>query len=432
MKFGFLTLAFVFVLTGASFLSFAQSGAAAARYTGKFEGALVANSEDFDRVVFKYAAADERAKSLQSLMSADAHTAAARLTNPLTGEETLSAMLVEERNKNPFLLVDINGDGAISDGEKFAFAREQADNPYLWTATVNLPVESGAFKSCPIFLRYFKEIKIGKMSDDDRLLTQSTEVFARGSVDLDGGKKIKVQYSYDFASGNATPQKGWQGIDADGDGAIDMDKFSPEAAKAAKGETVVFRAGNLYLSTDTADALKNEIVLRARDAKDYKRIELGVGRELPDFEFTDLAGKKRRFSEFRGKYVVLDFWGLWCPACREEVPYLREAYKRYKDRNFEIVGMNTDEFAPAEIKQALDKSEISWTQARLESIFDVMNGGFRIESFPSTLLIAPDGKILSLSRTDRDEPDLRGRDLLDALDKILPKSKPVLKTAADK
>jgi thiol-disulfide isomerase/thioredoxin len=119
--------------------------------------------------------------------------------------------------------------------------------------------------------------------------------------------------------------------------------------------------------------------------------------------------------------VILDFWGLWCPACRDEIPFLREAYKRFKNRNFEIIGMNTDDFAPEQIKQALEKGEINWTQARLESIFDLINVNLRIESFPSTFLVAPDGKILSMSRTARDEADLRGADLLDTLDKILPK-----------
>ena len=418
MNLKIVVLNFALVLFLTAPLSFAETSGGAVEYTGKFDSALVANTEDFEKIVFKYAAPEQRSEALK--IKEKAHTAAARLYNPQTSSQSLSAMLVEESDKNPVILIDANGDGAIGENEKFAFEREEKDNPYLWKTTVNLPVQNNFFTVCPIFLRYFRDVQIGKMSGDDRLLTQSTEVFARGAVDV-GGKKVAVQYAYDFADKIVNPQKGWLGIDADGDGAIDMDKFSPEAAKASEGETIVFRAGQNYLSTHKADVKNNSIVLRAREAKDYKRIELAIGRELPDFEFVDLAGKKRHFSEFRGKYVILDFWGLWCPACRDEIPFLREAYKRFKNRNFEIIGMNTDDFAPEQIKQALEKGEINWTQARLESIFDLINVNLRIESFPSTFLVAPDGKILSMSRTARDEADLRGADLLDTLDKILPK-----------
>lgn len=416
LKIVFLNLAFVLFLIAP--LSFAKTSGGAVEYTGKFDAALVANTEDFEKVVFKYAAPNERSEALK--IGEKAHTAAARLYNPQTNSPSLSAMLVEEADKNPLILIDANGDGAVGENEKFAFEAEDKDNPYLWKTTVNLPVQNNLFTVCPIFLRYFRTVQIGKMSADDRLLTQSTEVFARGKVDV-GDRKVAVQFTYNFADKIVDAQKGWLGIDANGDGAIDMDKFSPEAAKAASGETVVFRAGQIFLSADKADIKNNLIVLRGREAKDYKRVELSVGRELPDFEFVDLNGKKRRFSEFRGKYVILDFWGLWCPACRTEIPYLREAYKRFKDRNLEIVGMNTDEFPPEQIRQALEKGEINWTQAQLKSIFDLINVNFRIESFPSTFLVAPDGKLVSMSRTDRDEPNLRGKDLLDTLDKILPK-----------
>jgi thiol-disulfide isomerase/thioredoxin len=161
--------------------------------------------------------------------------------------------------------------------------------------------------------------------------------------------------------------------------------------------------------------------MREHQAKDYKRTEFAIGKELPDFSFVDLNGKKRKFSEFRGKYVLLDFWGFWCPPCRDELPYLREAYKRYQSRGLEIVGMNTDDFTPESIKKALSENGMTWTQARHDSFMELKDFQFRIESFPTTFLVAPDGKVLSMSRHQRGEPDLRGKDLLTTLDEILPK-----------
>jgi thiol-disulfide isomerase/thioredoxin len=117
---------------------------------------------------------------------------------------------------------------------------------------------------------------------------------------------------------------------------------------------------------------------------------------------------------------LLDIWGVWCPACREELPYLRESYKRFQPRNFEIVSLNTDTaFTPDQVRDWLTKNGMTWTQAEFSSVLDFIKK-MRISSFPTTMLISPEGKILSMSRNDRKELDLRGKYLLETLDKILP------------
>src|SRR5262249_50880891 len=156
------------------------------------------------------------------------------------------------------------------------------------------------------YVRYFKSIQMDKMGPDDRLLTQSTEVLARGQIDV-RGKKVAVQYAYDFQSKKVDPQNGYLGVDIDGDGKIDLSILSPESTKA-NNETVVFRAGDVYVSTKKVDVAKNQIVLRENEAKEYKRAELYLGKEFPEFMFTDFDGKKHKISDYRGKYVLLDIW----------------------------------------------------------------------------------------------------------------------------
>lgn len=403
----------VLFLTAQTFLIAAVGGD---EYVGQFDTTLVANKENLDRIVFK-AAAKNSLRGVNNL-SDTVHITSNRLQNP-TGQSSLVAFLVEEQDEKPFIYVDLNSDNNFTDDEKFIFKREISDNPYLFVTTFNVPIKNSFFTACPVFLRYFKDYQTSKMTTDERLLQQSTEFWARGAVDVKG-KKLAVHYAYSFEDKKITPEKGWLGIDANEDGEVDMDNLSPEAAKA-NDETVVFRVGQMYLSTKKADVGKNQIVLRENSAKDYKRTELAIGVELPDFSFVDLNGKKRKLSEFRGKYILLDFWGFWCPPCRDEMPYLREAYKRYQSRNLEIVGMNTDEYTPESIKKSLEQNQMTWTQARLDSFKDLRDYQLRIESFPTTFLISPDGKILSMSRYERGEPDLRGKDLLVTLDKILPK-----------
>jgi thiol-disulfide isomerase/thioredoxin len=389
-----------------------------AEFKGRFDSTLAASEDSMETNAFKFVS-PERLKGYKTF-AASAHVSSTKLYNPATDSKAVAAMLVEEVHAKPVLFVDLNGDKTFSDDEKFTFDREFEDDSSLWKLTVNIPVQNSPFAVCPIFLRYFKGYKTEDMSDDDRLVKQSTSAFARGRVDVNG-KTLLVQYDYSFSSKQVDPMKGWLGVDTDGNGEIDMDSVSPEAMKV-DGQTAIFRVGDHYYSTKKANVQKNQITMRENEAKEYKRIELTMGSQLTDFEFVDLAGKTRKLSEFRGKYVIVDVWGFWCPACRSELPYLKEAYRLYRSRNLEIVGLNTDEFPPEEVKRNVDKVGMTWTQARFESVVDLLGKKMMVTSFPTTLLLSPEGKILSRSRSEKDEPDLRGRNLLTTLDGILPKT----------
>lgn len=407
--------AFLFIM---AFLAFAsETKAGDAEYTGQFSPNLIAHVEDYEQVIFKYTTPTQIRGTID--LKDVSHLSKNQLLNPSTGGTTLSALLVEKDDENPLIYADINGNNEFSEDEKFVLEKEKPSNSYLWHTTLNVPIQNKFFKSVAIYVRYLRNYTADKMTENDRLLTQSTEVLASGSVDIKGTKYL-TSFGYDFQNQKISAQNGWQGIDSNEDGKVDMDELSFEAAKA-DDETVVFRVGETFVSFKKADVQKNQIVMREHEAKDYKRLELYVGKVFPDFNFTDFNGKKRKFSEFRGKYVLLDVWGFWCPPCRREVPYIREAAKRFQSRNLEVVGLNTDPQPVYAVKENLQNNQMLWTNAQFESIFDLINKNLRIESFPTTFLVDTEGKILSMSRSTRDELDLRGQDLLKTLDKVLPK-----------
>lgn len=73
---------------------------------------------------------------------------------------------------------------------------------------------------------------------------------------------------------------------------------------------------------------------------------LKVGQAAPDFQLNDVVtGKPVRLSNLKGKPVWINFWATWCDACRVEMPQMKEAYARYKDKGLVILGIDLQESA---------------------------------------------------------------------------------------
>src|SRR3954453_8002576 len=232
--------AIVFLFFFMTVLSSVNVSAGGNEYSGQFDTALVPNAEDLDRVYLKSASFARFRGHME--VGENAHFAAGQLMNPQTQQSSLLAVLTEEEDKDPVLFVDLNNDYNFTNEEKFVLKQSEKDDPYLWETIVNVKLNEGTFKTCPIFVQYFRSVRTEKMGPDDRLLMQSTVVLARGQVDVHG-KTVLVQYAYDIPSRKVDPQNGMLGVDTDGDGKIDLSTLSPEATEA-NNETVVFRASD--------------------------------------------------------------------------------------------------------------------------------------------------------------------------------------------
>jgi len=136
-----------------------------------------------------------------------------------------------------------------------------------------------------------------------------------------------------------------------------------------------------------------------------------TGALVPDFNFTDFNGKLRRFSEFRGRVVLLDFWASWCSPCLADIPQLKNAYQKYHATGFEIIGMDSETLGQKEIdpefaKEAQIKAReivstrgVSWTQSTSESSVPVAVGLFAIDNLPAKFLVDRNGKVIAQIKT---------------------------------
>src|SRR5262249_40230141 len=110
----------------------------------------------------------------------------------------------------------------------------------------------------------------------------------------------------------------------------------------------------------------------------------------PDFSFTTRQNMPISNVGLRGKVVLLDFWGTWCPPCRESVPILRNLNKKYASKPFQLVGVSSDDDEDV-WRTFTEAQKMDWQQY-IDLSGKVLEA-FKIESFPTYIVLDKDGVI---------------------------------------
>ncbi|WEK18638.1 MAG: TlpA disulfide reductase family protein [Candidatus Pedobacter colombiensis] len=129
--------------------------------------------------------------------------------------------------------------------------------------------------------------------------------------------------------------------------------------------------------------------------------KIANGQKAPDFAYPDINGKKWSPKDFKGKYLIVDFWASWCGPCRQEIPHLKEVYKKYKDKGLDILAVSVDA-KEADWKKAMAEEKMAWTQINAKESKPVM-ASYLFSGIPYLVVVDKEGNII--------EKNLRGETL---------------------
>lgn len=156
----------------------------------------------------------------------------------------------------------------------------------------------------------------------------------------------------------------------------------------------------LVIGSDESDNIETKIKLaelRTPSPVNMPSMPIAVGTTAPDWESQGWSdGKQRQIADYRGKVLVLDFWGMWCGPCVQAIPSMQALAEKYEPKEVVFLGIHTPD---GEFDQIVKVKKLSgWTAPsaidRGTSINDGTTGtSYGVRGYPSFVIIGRDGKV---------------------------------------
>jgi len=116
-----------------------------------------------------------------------------------------------------------------------------------------------------------------------------------------------------------------------------------------------------------------------------------VSAQAPDFSFQDIYGKQHQFSEYRGKWVIVNYWSPQCGPCVSELPALKQIASRFRDKVV-VLGMDAGETPDPEMRRFIRQKGINYTVVPTQD--STMFALGLIYGVPTTYIVSPQGQVI--------------------------------------
>ena len=122
-----------------------------------------------------------------------------------------------------------------------------------------------------------------------------------------------------------------------------------------------------------------------------------------DFTLKNLEGKEVSLRQFRGKYLLINFWATWCGPCKIEMPSLEILYSRFKSDKFDMLGISNDMFGEQVVRPYIKANNLTFPMLLDQRM--TVSHRYGVVSLPTTFLIDPQGKIIGVLQGAEDWTD---------------------------
>ena len=156
----------------------------------------------------------------------------------------------------------------------------------------------------------------------------------------------------------------------------------------------------VYIYLAILTLLPAGLLAHAPQFHDFRLVVFARPLAAPAFQLPDLADQTRELADFRGRYVLLNFWATWCAPCVEEMPALERLYQRLHPHGLTVVAISTDTLEAARIEAFARRLNVTFPVLR--DADQAVSKTYGARDLPSTFLLNPQGEVIAAAKGARD------------------------------